>query len=260
MLFPPDTQYSLANVILFDGSHFRRISVDAKNTHGNHLIYDGMNGPANRIRIFKTNDPISNYADGNNILELWYVKVDRSSAEIVSASPSTTLKPVGIPNLGHTCYLTTLVQIIFWVLQLRKRLIAYELSNRDSTKIQPIISGALEVDSDSLLDALGSLKKLLVNMKTSMVEKKANLRNIMKKSVECLGLYPKENQCVNKFWNNFFHNYFEYLELSHLYRLQITTFYLEVLDHNKTGTAHEKKVTLPQNLLTTTQPDLRKYV
>ena len=79
-------------------------------------------------------DPISNYADGYNILELWYVKVDSSSAEIGSASPSTTLKPVGIPNLGHTCYLTTLVQIIFWVLPLRKRLIAYELSNRDSKK------------------------------------------------------------------------------------------------------------------------------
>ncbi len=99
MRFLPDTQYSLANVILFDGSHFRRISVDAKNTHGNHLIYDGMNGPANRIRIIKMDDPISNYADGYKILELWYVKVDSSSVEIGSASPSTTLKPVGKPNL-----------------------------------------------------------------------------------------------------------------------------------------------------------------
>ena len=134
MIFSPDTQYSLASVILFDGSHFKGISLFAKNSHGNHLIYDGMNGPANRIQIIKMGDPISNYADGYNILELWYVKVDSSSAEIGSASPSTTLKPVGIPNLGHTCYLTTLVQIIFWALPLRKRLIAYELSNRDSKK------------------------------------------------------------------------------------------------------------------------------
>ena len=56
--------------------------MNAENTHGNHLIYDGMNGPANRIRIIKIDDPISNYADGYIILELWYVKVDSSSAEI----------------------------------------------------------------------------------------------------------------------------------------------------------------------------------
>ena len=47
--------------------------------------------------------------NGYKILELWYVKVDSSSAEIGSASPFTTLKPVRIPNLGHTCYLTILV-------------------------------------------------------------------------------------------------------------------------------------------------------
>ena len=41
---------------------------------------------------------------------------------------------------------------------------------------KPFISGALEADSDSLLDALGFLKKLLMNMQTSMVEKKANLK------------------------------------------------------------------------------------
>ena len=134
VLFSQDTQYSLASVILFDGSHFKGISLDAKNSQGSHLIYEGMNGPANRIRINKMDDPISNYADGYKILELWYVKVDSSSAEIGSASPSTTLKPVGIPNLGHTCYLTTLVQIIFWVIPPRKRLIEYELSNRDSKK------------------------------------------------------------------------------------------------------------------------------
>ncbi len=72
-----------------------------------------------------------------------------------------------------------------------------------------------------------------------MVEKKANLRNIMKKFVDHLGMSPKENQCVNEFWNN----RFQYR--SHLYRLQMTTFYLEVVDHNKTGTACERKETPP---------------
>ena len=137
-------------------------------------------------------------------------------------------------------------------------MIEYELLNRDSKNY--MISGAPEADSDSLLDALGFLKKLFMNMQTSMVEKKANMRNIMKKIVTCLGLSPKENQCVNKFWNNLFHKYFEYIEVSHLYRLQITTFYLEVVEPNKTGMACERKETLPQTLLAITYPDFRKYV
>ncbi len=91
VLFCPDTQYSLASVILFDGSHFKGISLDAKTSHGNHLIYDGMNAPANRIQNIKMDDPISKHAFRYKILELWYVKVDSSSAESGSTSPSTAL-------------------------------------------------------------------------------------------------------------------------------------------------------------------------
>ena len=101
----------------------------------------------------KTEDPLTKYAKGYRICEVWYVKVDRSSAVVGSESPSTTLNPIGIPNLSNTCYMTVLVQIIFWVVPLRKRLIACKLSNRESKNFQPINSGALEADSDSLLDA-----------------------------------------------------------------------------------------------------------
>ncbi len=93
-----------------------------------------MNAPANSIQITEMDEPISKHADGYNIFELWYVKGDSSSAASGSASPSIALKPVRIPNLGHTCYLTTLMQIIFLVIPLRKRLNEYELSNRDSKK------------------------------------------------------------------------------------------------------------------------------
>ena len=99
-----------------------------------------MREPANRIQILKTDDPISKYSFAYGVLELWYVKVDGSSSALGSASllghashqPSysltfLSLKPVEIPNLGHTCYLTTLVQNIFWVLPLRKSFIEYEL-------------------------------------------------------------------------------------------------------------------------------------
>ena len=96
-----------------------------------------MNEPGDRIQIIKPEDPISKYADKYGIAELWYVKVDRSSAEKGSASPSTTLKLVGIPNLANTCYFTTLVQIMYWVIPLRKRLIAVDLSNRDGKKNNP---------------------------------------------------------------------------------------------------------------------------
>ena len=86
------------------------------------------------------------------------------------ATPS--LKPVGIPNLGHTCYLTIRVQITFWVLPLKKRLIEDEVLNRGSKQIQLIASNVLEDDSDCLLTALGFLKTLLITMQKSMMEKK----------------------------------------------------------------------------------------
>ena len=98
-------------------------------------------------------------------------------------------------------------------------MISCKLSNRESKKIQPIISGALEAGSDSLLDALVFLQVLLMNMQATMVEKKPNLKTIMKNLrismknfVKCLELPPKENQCVNEFWNTLFHSYFELQE------------------------------------------------
>ena len=95
--------------------------------------YDGMNAPANRIQIIQTDDPISKYAFGCKILEVWCVKVDRSSAISGSPSPSTTLKPAGIPNLGHLLPHDPCAYHIL-VMPLRRRLIEYELSNRDSKK------------------------------------------------------------------------------------------------------------------------------
>ncbi len=49
-------------------------------THGNHLIYDGMNEPEKRIQTIETDDAISKYAYHYIISELWYVKVDYSSS------------------------------------------------------------------------------------------------------------------------------------------------------------------------------------
>ena len=146
--------------------------MDAKNSQVIHIIYDGMNEPEKRIQTIKTYDAISKYVYHYRILEQWYVKVDHSSSTSGSTSLSITLKPdripnlaqasyqpsysltfpslksVGIPNLGHTCYLTILVQITFWVLPLRNRLIEDELLNRRSKQNQPIASHYLEADSN----------------------------------------------------------------------------------------------------------------
>ena len=59
-LFPPDTQHSLASVIQYDGLHFQGISLDAKNSFGYHVIYDGIYHPENRIRIIRISDPFLN--------------------------------------------------------------------------------------------------------------------------------------------------------------------------------------------------------
>ncbi len=66
MLFPPETQYTLASVILYNGAHFKGISLDAKNSHESHLVYDGLYHSL--IQIIKMDDPISKNAFGYKIL------------------------------------------------------------------------------------------------------------------------------------------------------------------------------------------------
>ena len=47
---PPDTQYSLASVII-NGQHFEGIILDGKNSQGIHLIYDGRNEPEKGFKL-----------------------------------------------------------------------------------------------------------------------------------------------------------------------------------------------------------------
>jgi ubiquitin C-terminal hydrolase len=138
--------------------------VDIKNPHGNHVIYDGMNHPPKRIQMVKSNDPMSQYRRGYDILELWYVKV-ASSADAPGSAPSavppkvqprvplplvssasatlpttsaissSAIMPPGIQNLGNTCYLTTLMQITFWVAPLANGWIDAKLTKKESSKL-----------------------------------------------------------------------------------------------------------------------------
>jgi hypothetical protein len=171
---------------------------------------------------------------------------------------STILKPVGIKNLGQTCYLSTLLQVVFWVVPLRKLLIQKKQPKNNPKTLQPVFLLVFEADTETLLNSFVSLKRLLQNMQPSKNTKMSVLLNNMKKFLNTLGLSHDANHCVNEFRSNIFHTYFEYVEVDHLYKLEMTSHYHEVLEPNKTGKAHEKVETLSQTLLSIGESDLKK--
>ena len=78
VLVPPEKQFSLASVTFSNGAHFRGIGVDSRNSPGIHLIFDGMNGPEERIQVVHLDDPLSKIAPTHCISKLWYVKVNHA--------------------------------------------------------------------------------------------------------------------------------------------------------------------------------------
>jgi len=98
VLVPPETQYSLASVILCNGAYFRGISLDGRNSSGIHLIFDEIHEPEERIQIISLDGPLSKIAPRYDILELWYVKVESASSSAGSGTASLTT-PHGIVNI-----------------------------------------------------------------------------------------------------------------------------------------------------------------
>jgi ubiquitin C-terminal hydrolase len=97
---------------------------------------------------------------------------------------SAVLKPVGIRTLGHTCHLNTLMQIIFWVVPLRKRLIQKKLPKNVPKTLQPILSVDFEADSEKLFNSFVFLKRPLQNMQPSKNTTSSTLLNNMTKFVD----------------------------------------------------------------------------
>ena len=133
-----------------------------------------------------------------------------------------------------------------------------ETAKKHPKTLQPVFSLDFEVDSESLLNSFVFLKRLLQNMQPSKNTKMSILSNNMKKFLHALGLSHDTNQCVNDFWSNLFHTYFEYVGVDHLYKVQMTSHYREVLEPNKTGKACEKVETFSQTLLSIGESDLKK--
>ena len=186
-LFPPETLYSLASVILYSGhgGHYIGISLDAKSPRGVHVRYDGMHPMSKRVQPIRIDDP--KYTRGFEIAELWYVKVESSAGTSgtetlkipsTSSSPllSVSVKPAGLHNFGNTCYLNTLLQIMFWLVPIRKRLIGYKLSKDDLDKIPSVCSSEFEADNKQLYKGLEWLKKVLTSLKVAMTKKGLFLR------------------------------------------------------------------------------------
>lgn len=274
VLMPPETHYFLASIILYDGGHFIGLSLDVKNSQGIHIIYDGMSGyeDEQRIKVISLGDPMSTVIGSAFVIhELWYIKTIPSSVDTMSTSKippmpspsyatmlSTKVEPVGMHNFGNTCYFNTLVQIIFWVVPIRKRLLEYKVVKKVLNKIPPVFLGGSEFNAATLHKGLGFLKKVLVKLRASMTKKGSVVKTEMKKLLDGLGLPIDENQCVNEFWINLFHHYFEFIGFDHLYKIQVTTYTREILEPNKTGTPKEMKKTESAPLLPIILPDLQK--
>lgn len=80
LLFPTETRYSHACVILYSRAHYNGISLDLNTSHGIHVFYDGTK--KEKVQVVSLDDPISKYATGFEIIESWYVKVERISVAL----------------------------------------------------------------------------------------------------------------------------------------------------------------------------------
>lgn len=101
VIHPPETQYSLACVILTDGGHFRGISLDSRNLPGIHIIFDGLHEQEKSIQIISLDDSFSKIAPRYYIMELWYVKVDGGSSSAGSGTASLTIPPWHCQCIHH---------------------------------------------------------------------------------------------------------------------------------------------------------------
>ena len=217
--------------------------MDAKSPRGVHVRYDGMLAMAKRVQPLRIDDP-KYMPRGFEIAELWYVKVESSAGtsgtetlkipSTPSSSPllSVSIKPAGLHNFGNTCYLNTLLQIMFWLVPIRNRLIEYKLLKDDLDKIPSVCSSEFEADNKQLYKGLESLKKVLVSLKFA-IQKRPILKDQIKKMLDFLGLSSFENKCVNEMWINLFHHDFEYIGFDDLYNVQMTTYNREILEPNK---------------------------
>ena len=171
---------------------------------------------------------------------------------------STILKPVGIKILDTPVTSVPCCRSYFGLYHSEKRLIQKKQPKNNPKTLQPVFSLDFEADSESLFNSFVFLKRLLQNMQPSKNTNMSILSNNMKKFLDALGLSHDTNQCVNEFWSNLFHTYFEYVGVDHLYKVQMTSHYREVLEPNKTGKACEKVETFSQTLLSIGESDLKK--
>jgi|JI7StandDraft_1071085.scaffolds.fasta_scaffold24579_3 hypothetical protein len=90
VILPPETQYSLACVILSDGQHFRGITFDCGNSPGVHLIFDGLHEQVKRNQIISLDDPFSKLPP---FMPLWNYGMSRLMVAVPLLDQGLHLRP-----------------------------------------------------------------------------------------------------------------------------------------------------------------------
>jgi len=102
------------------------------------------------------------------------------------------------------------------------------------------------------------MQKCIIDKETHLSQTRVALKTKMTRLCNALGLSHTENQCVNECWMILFDHYFDILEVSHLYKLEVITCYHMRLLNPIPKPSLRKIKNLMQTHLQIGQADLKK--
>ena len=229
-----NVNFILSAIIWGDGkTHFAGISVDMNKER--HIFYDGM--AKQRMVILQHNQSLVSY--WGRPLQLWYVKKAEqtpSNIQVQSENIPPTInvirQPIGLTNLGTTCYLNALIQMVFSFTPIQRSIMQYSIASeielaKAMNKTMTFFGDGevVEVSSLQLANGLVQLKTLFEQMQVGdQPAKYLDTRPL----VEALGLSPDVQQCSHEMWTNLFEFYLDFLGLQHYYTFKTNTITREV--------------------------------
>ena len=73
-----------------------------------------------------------------------------------------------------------------------------------------------------------------------------------------VNLSQTQDEAINECWTILFDHYFDILKISHLYKVEINTFYRKIVEPNSQAKPRERKESLIQSCLLINEEDLKK--
>ncbi len=151
-------------------------------------------------------------------------------ASNTASSPVPSIRPNGLINLGHTCYLNVLIQMSFRMELFRNailecellesvELVAKEMSDMDLPSPKSIGHQAAVTTPLMLARALRELKELF----RSMMTQRGNAVIDPSSFVKELGLDPNRDECALETWTLLFNFYMEFLEVASHYQAKVVS-------------------------------------